>query len=186
MRRHLQLAALLLVGLLGPQSARAQKTYALGLGGGPSIPVGHHLSDTQKAGYNAAVMLAIGVADLPLGLRLDGIFNQFSRRDVLTPQNGGAGVNSFRVVGAIANLVYAFPATTAKPYVVAGAGYYSTKAIFAGSKADNNWGFNAGVGATFGLGPFATFIESRYHSISRSADKGGVIQFVPVTIGLLF
>jgi hypothetical protein len=89
-------------------------------------------------------------------------------------------------MGALANLVYAFPGTTAKPYLVAGAGFYSTKSMFSGSKADTDWGFNAGVGATFGLGPFATFIESRYHSISRSADKGGVIQYVPVTFGLLF
>jgi hypothetical protein len=130
-------------------------------------------------------MLAIGVGDLPLGLRLDGLFNQFPRRDVLTPQSG-AGAYSFRVMGALANLIYAFPGTTAKPYIVAGAGLYSTKSNFAGSKAESDWGFNAGVGATFGLGPFATFIESRYHSISRSADKGGVIQFVPVTFGLLF
>jgi hypothetical protein len=131
-------------------------------------------------------MLAIGVADLPLGLRLDGVFAQFPRRDVVTPQTGGAGGHSFRIMGALANIVYAFPGTTAKPYVIAGAGLYSTKAIVAGSKRDNDWGFNAGVGATFGLGPFASFIESRYHSISRSADKGGVVQFVPVTIGLLF
>lgn len=179
------LAAVVLIGLAGPTSAGAQKTYALGVGGGPSIPVGK-LNDVQKTGYNGTVMLAIGVAELPLGLRLDGVFNQFSRRDVLTPQNGGSGVYSFRVMGAIANLVYAFPGATAKPYIVAGAGLYSTKTIVAGSKADSDWGFNAGVGATFGLGPFATFIESRYHSISRSADKGGVIQFVPVTIGLLF
>ena len=178
--------ALVLLGLLSPGAVRAQKTYALGIGGGPSIPVGHHLGDTQKAGYNAAIMMAIGVADLPLGLRVDGIFSQFPRRDVLTPQNGGAGAYSFRVTGALANLVYAFPGTTAKPYIVAGAGLYSTKSIFAGSKRESDWGFNAGVGATFGLGPFATFIESRYHSISRSADKGGVIQFVPITLGLLF
>jgi hypothetical protein len=175
----------LLLGLLAPQAVRAQKTYAIGIGGGPAVPVGHHLNDTQKTGYNGAIMLAIGVADLPLGLRLDGIFDQFPRRNVLTPQSG-AGVYSFRVMGALANLIYAFPGTTAKPYIIAGAGLYSTKSMFVGSKAESDWGFNAGVGATFGVGPFATFIESRYHSISRAADKGGVIQFVPVTFGLLF
>ncbi|HUQ99495.1 MAG TPA: outer membrane beta-barrel protein [Gemmatimonadaceae bacterium] len=184
MKPRLRLLVVLL-GFLAPHSASGQKTYALGVGGGPAIPVGQHLSDTQKTGYNAAVMLAIGVADLPLGIRLDGMLNQFPRRDVLTPQSG-AGAYSFRVMGALANLVYAFPGTSAKPYLVAGAGLYTTKSMFEGAKAERDWGFNAGVGATFGLGPFATFIESRYHSISRSAEKGGVIQFVPVTVGLLF
>jgi len=32
----------------------------------------------------------------------------------------------------------------------------------------------------------AAFIESRYHSISRSAAKGGVFQFVPITVGFMF
>jgi len=56
----------------------------------------------------------------------------------------------------------------------------------AGAKSQNDFGFNAGLGATFGVGPIAMFFESRYHSISRNAAKGGVIQFVPITLGLMF
>jgi hypothetical protein len=184
--RLFQTSVVMFLSVVAACPIGAQKTYALGVGGGPAMPVGRHLSDAQKAGYDAAVMLAIGVADLPIGFRLDGVFNQFSRRDGQAPQNGGAGAYAFRAMGAIVNLVYTFPGTSAKPYVIAGAGLYSTKTIFAGSKAESDWGYNAGVGATFGIGPFATFIESRYHSISRAVDKGGVIQFVPVTVGLLF
>jgi hypothetical protein len=47
-------------------------------------------------------------------------------------------------------------------------------------------GFNAGLGVTFGIGPAAAFLESRYHTISRKDAKGGAIQFVPITVGLLF
>jgi opacity protein-like surface antigen len=83
-------------------------------------------------------------------------------------------------------LIFAFSGTSAKPYVVVGGGLYNTKGDIPGAKSQNNLGFNAGLGATFGLGPVAAFLESRYHSISRKDIKGGVIQFVPITVGLLF
>ena len=170
----------LLIGFASP--ARGQKTYALGFGGGAAIPVGK-LSDSQKTGYNAIVALAIGVAELPFGVRLDAIYNNILHSNSLS-STPGAG--DLRVSGVIGNLVFAFPGTNAKVYIIAGGGLYNSKADITGAKAENNLGFNAGAGATFGFGPFATFLESRYHSISRSASKGGVYQFVPITLGLLF
>lgn len=165
--------------------ALSQKTYALGFGGGVAIPVGK-LGDTQKNGYNALAALAIGVADLPLGLRFDGVYNNILRTNT-SYTTGSSQVNaSFRVTGAIANLIYAFPATNAKPYIIAGVGLYAAKRDTTNAKSQTNVGYNAGVGATFGFGPFAAFIESRYHSISRSATKGGVFQFVPITLGVMF
>lgn len=166
-------------------AALSQKTYVLGFGGGAAIPVGN-LSDTQKSGYNALVSLALGVADMPLGLRFDGIYNNLLRTDQSFPTGSGQVNASFRVTGAIANLVYAFPATNAKPYIIAGVGLYTTRRDTTNAKSVNSVGYNAGIGATFGLGPLAAFIESRYHSISRSASKGGVLQFVPITLGLMF
>jgi len=170
----------LLIGFASP--ARGQKTYALGFGGGAAIPVGK-LSDSQKTGYNAIVALAIGVAELPFGVRLDAIYNNILHSNSLS-STPGAG--DLRVSGVLGNLVFAFPGTNAKVYIIAGGGLYNSKADITGAKAENNLGFNAGAGATFGFGPFATFLESRYHSISRSASKGGVYQFVPITLGLLF
>jgi hypothetical protein len=162
--------------------ALGQKTYALGAGGGASIPVGK-LSDNQRTGYNGIVVLAVGVAELPIGVRLDGIYNSFVFR---TAPVGSASVSDLRVLGALGNLIFAFSGTSAKPYLILGGGVYNTKGDIPDEKSENNFGFNAGLGATFAIGPFATFLESRYHSISRSAAKGGVIQFVPITIGLLF
>jgi hypothetical protein len=160
----------------------AQKTYALGAGGGGTIPVGK-LSDAQNTGYNGLVVVAIGVAELPVGVRFDGIYNKFSSR---TAPVGGPSGSDLRVVAGLGNLVFAFSGTSAKPYLVLGGGLYNTKADIPGAKSQNSFGFNGGVGATFGFGPLAAFLESRYHSISRNASKGGVIQFVPITIGLLF
>lgn len=164
-----------------PSAAFAQKSYAIGIGGGAAIPVGK-LADVQKTGFSGLAALAIGVADLPLGVRFDGIYNNLP-----AGAQSGTTVNSdFRVMGALANLIFAFPGTSAKPYVIVGGGLYNSKADVDGAKSQNNFGFNAGLGATFGVGPLAIFLESRYHSVSRKAAKGGVFQFVPITAGLMF
>lgn len=176
----------LVTGLVTISSvASGQKTYALGFGGGAAIPVGK-LSDTQKTGFNAIVTLAIGVSDLPFGVRFDGIYNNLLHTDLTTPQSGGAINSDLRVKAVLANLVYAFPGTSSKAYIIAGGGLYNSKPDLDGAKAQNNFGVNGGLGATFGFGPVAAFIESRYHSISRSEAKGGVYQFVPITLGVMF
>jgi hypothetical protein len=162
--------------------ALGQKTYALGVGGGVAIPVGK-LSKTQKTGYNGTVALAIGVSELPIGVRFDGIYNTLPLR---TPPAGGSATSDLRIIGVLGNLIYAFSGTSVKPYIVFGGGYYGVKADVPGAKSENDFGFNAGLGATFGVGPLAMFWESRYHSISRKVAKGGVIQFVPITLGLMF
>lgn len=183
MKQVLQTTALsLILAVAIPSAAFGQKTYAFGLGGGATIPVGK-LSDVQKTGYNALAVLAIGVADLPIGVRFDGIYHNLPSADqsAATTPNG-----KLRVSGVLANLVYAFPGTSAKPYIIVGGGLYSTKVDTTGAKVQNNFGVNAGLGLTFGIGPFATFLESRYNSVSRNARKGGVFQFVPITFGFLF
>jgi hypothetical protein len=183
MKRLFRLLAIpFITSLAFPLSVLAQKTYAIGAGGGAAIPVGK-LSDAQSTGYNGIVVLAIGVAELPIGVRFDGIYNKFAYR---TAPVGSPSASDLRVVAALANLVFAFSGSNAKPYAIVGGGLYNTKGDIAGAKSENNFGFNAGLGATFGLGPFAAFLESRYHTISRNAAKGGVIQFVPITIGFLF
>ena len=162
--------------------ASGQKTYALGIGGGAAIPVGK-LSNTQTTGFNGIVALALGVAELPIGVRFDGIYNNFSRKNITSPPTNTYG---FRIAGLLGNLIYAFSGTTAKGYIVAGGGLYNTKFDIAGTKAENHWGLNAGAGVTFAVGPVASFLESRYHFVSREPTKGGVIHFVPITLGVMF
>lgn len=164
------------------QPALGQRSYAIAIGGGAAFPVGK-LGDVQHTGYNGIVALAIGVAELPLGLRIDGIYNTLEARRVPT---GSPTPADLRITGALGNLVLAFRGTTAKPYLLVGGGLYNFKYDVPGAKSENHFGFNAGFGATFGVGPFATFLESRYHTISRKADKGGVAQFIPITVGLMF
>ena len=172
----------LILSLVVSSDSYGQKGYALGLGGGAAIPVGK-LSDIQKTGYNAMAVLVVGVSDLPIGVRFEGIYSSL-RATSSAP--GSPATSDLRVIAAVANLVYAFPGTSAKPYIIAGGGLYNSKPDVSGVKSQNNIGFNAGLGATFGFGPVAAFIESRYHTISRSAAKGGVFQFVPITAGFMF
>jgi hypothetical protein len=171
----------LFASLTFAHSALCQRSYAIALGGGAAIPVGK-LSDVQGTGYNGIVALAVGVPELPIGVRIDGIYDTFRSRT--TPV--GVPSSDLRIIGVLSNLIFAFSGTSAKPYILVGGGLYNTKSDVADAKSENDFGFSAGLGATFGLGPFATFIESRYHTISRKADKGGVMQFVPITVGLMF
>jgi len=164
----------------------AQKSYAVGIAGGAAIPTGK-FGDTQSTGYAVTGFIALGVPDLPIGVRFDGIYNKFSGRTI-SPVGGGASVVSpdVRIMGILGNLIYTFPGTTAKPYLIAGGGFYNSKANISGAKAENDFGFSAGFGATFGLGPLAALIEARYHGISRNEAEGGNIQFVPITLGFMF
>ena len=182
MKRLLRATPIFLLLVLAVSSAAfGQKTYAVALGGGAAFPVGK-LNDAQKTGYSAIAALAIGVADLPVGVRFDAVYNNLRAK----AQSGATASSDLRVMSALANLIFAFPGTSAKPYVIVGGGLYNSKAHMPGAKSQNNFGVNAGLGATFGVGPFAIFLESRYHSISRSVKKGGVFQFVPITFGVMF
>jgi hypothetical protein len=185
MNRISQLLAAAFIGVITVSTqAAAQKSYALGIGGGVAIPVGK-LSDTQKSGINGLVSLALGVADLPIGIRIDGIYNELPRNEAMPPV-GSPGTSNLRIVGVLGNAVYAFSGTSVKTYLIAGGGLYNTRFDADDSKSENHFGLNAGAGMTFGFGPIASFIESRYHFISRQPDKGGVLHYVPITFGFMF
>lgn len=176
----------LLVALtLCVQPIYGQNSYAVGLGGGAAIPVGK-LKDAQTSGFNGLVSLALGVAELPIGVRIDGIYNRFPRSGSIAPASGSANTSSFRVSGVLGNLIFAFPGTSTKGYVIAGGGLYYTKLDLASAKTERSPGLNAGAGFTFGLGPIASFVEARYHFVRRPPDRGGVIHFVPITFGIMF
>lgn len=182
MRQFVRAASISLSLVLAvPSAGFGQKTYALALGGGVAIPVGR-LADIQETGSSALAALAIGVAELPVGVRIDGIYNSLRAKT----KGGVTGNSDVRVTGVLANLIFAFPGTSAKPYLLVGAGLYNSKADTAGAKSQNSFGYNAGLGTTFGIGPAAIFLESRYNSVSRTVAKGGVYHFVPITVGLMF
>jgi hypothetical protein len=185
MNRIFQLFAVAFIGVISISAeSAAQKSYALGIGGGAAIPVGR-MSNTQKTGVNGLISLALGVAELPIGVRIDGIYNELPRNERSLPV-GSSGTSNLRILGVLGNAVYAFSGTSVKTYLIAGGGLYNTRFDVDGAKSENHLGLNAGAGMTFGFGPITSFIESRYHFISRQPAQGGVLHFVPITFGLMF
>jgi hypothetical protein len=166
----LMVAALAVVAL----PAHAQRRASVGVAAGATVPVGD-LGDATSTGFHVLGTLAIsGTATSPIGFRVDGMYN------ALSGKSEGPDVKVWSVNG---NLVYAFPGgLTATPYIIAGAGWYNTKAEGA-DESTSDIGINAGIGARFALSGFSTFAEVRYHNIFSDPNS---IQMIPLTFGILF
>jgi hypothetical protein len=154
--------------------AHAQRRASLGVAAGATFPVSD-LGDATSTGFHVLGTLAIsGTASSPLGFRVDGMYNDLSGK------NSGADVKVWTING---NLVYAFPGgMTATPYLIAGAGWYNSKAEGA-DESSNAIGINGGIGARFALSGFSTFAEVRYHNIFSDPNSA---QMIPLTFGILF
>ena len=155
--------------------AYGQRRTSFGFAAGATVPVGD-LGDATSTGFHALGTLAIsGTASTPVGFRIDGMYNSLSGK------NSGPDVNVWTVNG---NLVYAFPGgMTATPYIIAGAGWYNSKADESGAESSSDLGINAGIGARFALSGFSTFAEVRFHNIFSDPNSA---QFIPLTFGILF
>jgi hypothetical protein len=155
--------------------AQAQRRTSVGFAAGASVPVGD-LGDATSTGFHVLGTLAVsGTASSPLGFRVDGMYNSLSGK------SDGPDVNIWTVNG---NLVFAFPGgMTATPYLIAGAGWYNTKADQSGAPSRNDFGINGGIGARFALSGFSTFAEVRLHNVFSDPDS---FRFVPLTFGILF
>jgi len=166
--------------------AHAQRSYAIGISAGGAIPTGKFRKAHSK-GQTVTGFIALGANELPIGLRFDGVFSTFKGRAV-TPAGGGAAVQTpdLRLLGVVGNVILTASGTTAKPYLVGGAGFFNSKVDAPDARSRNDPGFSVGLGSTFNLGPLASLVEARYHSISRAPGDGGMIHFVPVTLGIMF
>ena len=156
-------------------TAHAQRRTSVGFAAGATVPVGD-LGDATSTGFHILGTLAIsGSASAPLGFRIDGMYNSLSGK------SSGPDVNVWTVNG---NLVYAFPGgMTATPYIIAGAGWYNSKADESGAESSSDIGINAGIGARFALSGFSTFAEVRFHNIFSDPNSA---QMIPLTFGILF
>lgn len=176
-RISLALTAVAAVAVFGTtSSAQSTKPVSLGVSLGAAIPTGD-FGDVYKTGYNGTVSLGLNSVGTPLGFRIDGMFNNFSGRDDLTSSRP-----DYRIIGANANIVYALPGTGMRPYLIGGAGIYGQKPDVSGAKNITDFGFNGGIGASFPLSGFTTFVEARFHHIMSDATT----QFIPITFGISF
>ena len=180
MKRSLYLAIAAIALVAAPRVSHAQlgvlKPFQLGIAGGAAQPMSD-LSNTSNLGYNGTVAMGINLPFIPVGLRIDGSYNQFAAK-----ATGGAKLH---VMSATANVVWRLPSIGVSPYLIGGAGLYmpTVTAPTIPSTTDNHLGWNAGAGINLPLSVFKAFVEARYNRVSVS---GGSLEFVPVTFGIMF
>ena len=180
MKRSLFLAIATIALVAAPRVSHAQlgalKPFQLGIAGGATQPMSE-LSDEAKMGYNGTVALAINVPFIPVGLRIDGAYNQFGEKTGIP--------GKLHVMSATGNVVWRLPSIGISPYLIGGGGLYMHAVTTPGAanSTDNHMGWNAGAGVNLPLAFFKAFVEARYNRYSTST---GSVQFVPVTFGLMF
>jgi len=169
-----------------------------GIMGGATLPLSD-LSDEEKTGWNAGVLVSIGVPLVPVSFRIDGQWQQM-RGKSFAVAGGAGGSSSFpdlRIIDGTANVVYTFGAALpTKFYLIGGAGIYNERFKDPNSDAHadgTKFGLNGGVGFKFQLTGFATFIEARYHNVIHGSAVGDgdnsnakSLQFVPISVGITF
>jgi hypothetical protein len=174
----------LALALLAPASrASGQGLIAAGLGGGLSMPTGS-LSDVANPGWRALGTIKVGVPLVPVGLRLDGSYDRFGYQKTLAGASGSETGSQSVFAGTVNGTLRLSPLPLITPYAIAGFGpYHRSCSGPASCKSATHVGYNAGVGVYFGALLIHGFAEVRYHYVSM---PGGSIQYVPVTVGLLF
>ncbi|HEY1952304.1 MAG TPA: outer membrane beta-barrel protein [Gemmatimonadaceae bacterium] len=182
MKRSLYLAIATIALVAAPRVSHAQlglvKPFQLGVAGGAAQPMSD-LKNGANMGFNATAAMGINLPLIPVGLRVDGAYNQFGEK---------AGVGAkLHVISATGNVVWRLPSVGIAPYLIGGAGLYMQTATSTGttsaSVSDSHLGWNAGGGVNLPLGVFKAFVEARYNSYSTSASS---VKFVPVTLGIMF
>jgi opacity protein-like surface antigen len=158
--------------------SQSYNPFQIGASGGIALPTGD-LGNVTNTGYNIALVVGYKPQFLPLAIRGEAAYNQ------LGFQGGGGSANIPSFTG---NLAYELPlGMSFTPYGIGGVGLYRTNASISGggeTKAENHFGWNIGGGVKIPLSSsFETFIEARYNSVNVN---GGTLNFVPVTVGVLF
>ena len=179
MKRSLFLAIASIALVAAPRVSHAQlglvKPFQIGIAGGATQPMSD-LKTGSNMGYNGTVALGISLPFIPVGLRIDGAYNQFGQK------TGGAKLH---IMSATGNVVWKLPSIGVSPYLIGGAGLYrpTVEAPALPSASKNHFGWNAGAGINLPLTVFKAFVEARYNSVSVN---GSTLQFVPLTFGIMF
>jgi hypothetical protein len=178
LKRSLYLAIATIALVAAPRVSHAQlgvlKPFSIGVAGGVTQPMSD-LSDAAKLGYNGTAALEIHLPFIPVGLRVDGAYNSFGEKIT--------GAGKLHAISATGNLVVRLPGVGIAPYAIGGAGLYMVGSDLDGASNENHMGWNAGAGVNLPLSFVHAFVEARYNRVSAN---GSSMQFVPVTVGIMF
>ncbi len=201
--RRIPLAVLCSLALAArPSAAAAQASRPeFNIGIGPTVPSGW-LSNHNPVGYNVTVGLGGQPEGWPVGLRFEGMYNEFRGNDYVVVCGPGQSCNrGSYAAGGTVNLVYEglLPRgrgvhrshATSTVYVIGGFGLYSVHAPGSGIATPGGFtgyslstqsytGWNLGGGIRFPVGGVSAYVEARVHALETGA------RFVPITVGLIF
>ena len=186
-RRWLLPLCAAVIFLAAAATARGQGAMGMrwGLAGGAAFPHGDAW-DVYSTGYQAALLFNVNAPIV--GLRFEGIYSRMEEESV--PGQSG----HVQVGGGSANLVLGPKLVAFRPYLIGGGGFYrvkfsATREVAEIENTQDKFGWNAGVGISFGVGPVSTiFLEARYVEIQTDPNfvLGSHFKFVPVTVGFVF
>ena len=168
--------------LLAAGSAGAQ-IPSITLFGGAVMPTGD-AGNGLNAGFTAGAALDMHVPVMPLGIRAEGSYSRFGLQGLASGVSANTSDLGFNL-NAVMTLL---PLPLIKPYITAGPSYSNLKfsasdGTTSGSESEGHWGYNAGGGLDFGLGPIGMRLDVRYKHISVD---GGSWTSVPMTLGFRF
>ena len=173
------LALVLSVGNARAQEAPHSAAVKFGVMGGVSIPLSP-LSDSYNLGFNGGALLDFHLPNIPVGLRVDGMYHQFgAKSDVAV-----SGAKT-KLIGGDLNAVFSIPTSSAvSPYVTGGIGLYNVKfSSDAGDASETKFAFNAGAGLRADISGFGAFVEARFLDVFTS---GSSLKTIPIDIGIMF
>lgn len=177
--------------LLAPSMLSAQlihKPLSFAVYGGASVPMGD-ASDAFNTGYTVGGSMDLRAPVAPFGLRAEVGYGSLGMKGV--PSGASAKTTD---LGGNLNLVTWMPSVIVAPYITAGASYSrlgvtASDGTTSATVTENHFGFNAGAGLDFPLGPIAARVDIRYKQISLGKDENGnssSIKTVPLTFGIRF
>lgn len=170
-----------------------------GIFGGVSLPNGD-FSDEVGTGWHAGALFKMR-AYKALDVRVDGTFTKFAEKKIVGTI---ASVETYASViqgtlNALLNLgpdSAAYPGdNSVSPYILGGIGEYRLDydaecsgqcATFEEPGKHTHFGLNVGGGASVPVAGLRTFIEARYHRISRQVSEGDTRAMVLISAGLKF
>lgn len=169
-------------------TAHAQTPVSFGVGGGVNLPLSN-FKDAAKLGFQGTALVAFAPANLPVGFRVDGTYQQNKYDDDVA---AALGDGKFQTIYGTADVVYTFKTAESSmfhPYLIAGGGVYSMKnkpdapTTSNPEDTETKFGVNAGAGFDYSVGSATVFLEGRFHNIFISDNNQS---FVPITIGVKF
>ncbi len=177
--------------------------WYFGIGAGASIPTGNFTSagfnnGGYSTGWDIVVPVGYDFSNSPLGVRIDGTFDQLHGKDF----NSNFSSPNLDAWSLNMDLRLRVPLgrTFSKFYVLGGATYSGLSGWFTDFSNPNaptnkqgtqgDWGYNVGGGFNFNFGHMTgLFVESRYVWVNQSNTIGfpyNNASWVPIVLGVTF